>query len=489
MVVLRDYQLRAVSEIRAALGRHKSVVLCLPTGAGKTAIACEMIRRALARNYRCLFLAHRLELVEQARDRLASFGIAAGIIKAGFRETRDATVQVACVPSLIRRDFPPANLVIVDECHHGVSASFMAVIKHYRDADAWIVGLTGTAARLDGKPLAEAFDEIVAPVKTSELISAGFLIDPIVFAPPSISRKGLHKRGGDYSLPELAERMVKLTGSITATWLERAAGLKTVAFAVNVDHSQRIAAAFTELGIKAAHVDGSMSTAERSEVIRKLRAGDIDILSNCSLLGEGWDLPALQCAILARPTASLTVHRQQIGRVMRPPGPVIVLDHAGNHHCHGPVTDEIEWSLTGKAKRVPGPGIRVCPECFANLPAGTPVCPRCGAELSSADEVEPPGVENPGELTRFVAASREDKAEWYRDVLRDASRIGRALGWARHMFRSRFGSWPRLREIERSEYRCPGHVYTMKEYGPKRVDRCEHCYDERTPVSTAAGLT
>lgn len=282
-------------------------LLCLPTGGGKTSVAAEIIRAAVARGNRCIFLVHRRELVDQAVERLAEFGVKAGRILAGHYEVRSLPVQVACIPTLVRRKHWPAELVIVDECAHATSRSWTDVIGRY--PDSFVIGLTATPIRLDGKGLGDIFGCIVEPVSTRALIEQGHLIEPKVFAPP-VDLGGIPVKRGDYSIPELAVRMEKLTGSITKEWLGHARGMKTVAFAVNVEHSQKIVAAFREIGVRAAHIDGGTANHVRAEALRRLRAGDLDLVSNCMVLSEGWDLPSLRCAILARPTKSLALFRQ-----------------------------------------------------------------------------------------------------------------------------------------------------------------------------------
>lgn len=484
---LRPYQQRAVSGLRDALAAHRSVCLALQVGGGKTVIACEMMRLAIERGRRCLFIAHRVELVEQARDRLRAFGIEAGIIKAGFREHRDRAVQVACVPSLVRRKFPPADLVIIDECHHAVSQSWVRVANHYREAGAWIAGITATPARLDGRGLDEIFDAIVEPVTTRELIDGGYLIEPVVFAPPSCDLTGIRKRAGDYAIPELAVRMGKLTGSITEHWMKHGRGRRTLAFAVNVEHSQQIVEALAGVGARAVHIDGNSPAIERARANRRLRDGSLDVVSQCMLWTEGVDIPELDCLIVARPTQSLGLHRQMVGRIMRPADGktgAIVLDHAGNHHEHGPVTEEIAWSLDARtrATRATEP-ITTCLECYAVLPPGAEVCPQCGAARPVREQADPPGVENDGELVRVDLTARRDvplqeKQARYRALVQTASMRGYKLAWARIRYRDEFGVWPRFSMIEGAEYRCTAHEWETKQYGPRTVQRCARCYAE-----------
>ena len=452
-------------------------LLCVGTGAGKTTIAAEVIRRATEKGRRSIFLVHRRELVDQAVERLSQFGIQAGRILAGHPEDRDLPVQVASIPTLLKRKHAPADLVIVDECSHAVSKSWKACLDRY-PPPVIVIGLTATPIRLDGRGLGDLFGCIIEPVTTLELIRQGFLVNPRVFAPP-VDLKGVRVVAGDYSVPELATRMSTLVGSITKTWQEHCAGQRTVAFAVNIAHSQAIVDAFRALGVRIAHVDYTLNPKVRAATLADLRDGRIEIVSQVQLLTEGWDLPSLQCAILARPTKSFALFRQMVGRIMRPPGPVTVLDHAGNHHEHGLVTDPVEWSLDTKRKKKSAiPAVRTCKECFAIIPATESVCPACGME-NEPKETSVPRVENPGELVELQGM----KTEFYRSMVQTAHRRGYTVGWARFRYKEKFGVWPRLRQIERDNYKCSAHKYTLKSYTEwKRVYRCEFCYDERPTV-------
>lgn len=482
---LRDYQERAVDETRSALARNRAVCLVMQVGAGKTVVACEIIRRALERGRKCLFVVHRIELVEQAHDRLARFGIQAGIIKAGYQERRDRPVQVACVPTLIRREFPPADLTILDECHHAMSQSWLKVAKHYREC-GWLVGITATATRLDGRGLGDIFDTLIEPVQTSELLASGHLLEPIVYAPPeSCDRRGIRVRGGDFALPELAERMQRLTGSITKYWQRYGQGRRTLAFAVNVKHSQEIEAALQSVGARAMHVDGASSAGVRTEANQRLRAGTVDVVTQCALWTEGVDIPEIDCILVARPTASLALHRQMIGRGMRPAygkTDCIVLDHAGNHHEHGLVTDPIAWSLDTPERKARAVGsVRTCAVCFAIIPPLAEVCPACGAAIEKRAESQPPGVDNPGELVAFTPkpVPRDEKRDTYRGLVLRASACGYRLGWARNQYRQQFGTWPKLGDMERELYVCAKHDWEERTFGYKRVERCTRCFETR----------
>lgn len=484
---LRGYQIKAVSETRAALAKHRAVCLVMQVGAGKTVVACEIIKRTLERGRRCLFVVHRVELVEQARDRLARFGINAGIIKAGYPERRERPVQIACVPTLVRREFPPAELTIIDECHHAASESWLKVAKHYRDS-GWLVGITACPQRLDGRGLGSVFDVLIEPVTTSELLADGYLIAPTVYVPPdSCDRRGLHIRGGDFALPEIAERMQKLTGSVTEYWLKYGRGRRTLAFAVNIDHSRRMQEALEAVGARAAHVDGTSSKRDRTRANQMLREGRLDVVTQCALWTEGVDIPEIDCLIVARPTQSLSLHRQMLGRGLRPAdgkSDVIVLDHAGNHLAHGLVTDSVEWSLDApKKKQSTAPAVRTCPECFAILPSTVDICPCCGAACTRVSSATPPAVDNPGELVELNMsqlqmtrapernAPQSERESVYKRLVQSASFKGRKLGAARAMYKERFGEWPRFGQIELENYTCASHELENTAYGV----RCKMC--------------
>ena len=476
--VLRDYQERAITLVRECW--RERPILMLPTGAGKTVVASAMIHAAVKKGRRVLFLVHRRELVRQAVTRLADWGIDAGVLAAGWKPSA-SPVQVASIQTLSRRGVRLlAGLVVVDECQHVRAKTWEEILDDYAKSGACTVGLSATPYRLDGRGLGHTFGRIVNPVTVQQLCDEGVLIEPRVFAPPGPDLKGVHKRGGEYVLSELAERMEKLEGNIIDHWLQIAKGMRTVVFAVDIQHSRQLVDRFNEAGVRAAHVDGTFSAGERDAVLDALAAGDLDLVSNCMVLGEGWDLPALECAVLARPTASLALHRQQIGRIMRAaPGKegALVLDHAGNTLRHGRVTDEVEVSLDDRAKRDAALAIKTCPMCFYVCLSTAKECPECGHEFSADTERERP-KESDGKLVEL--GKREHATQVYRDLVRKASRWGNRIGWARYKYKSGHGFWPSDRrglgrgaaKIEADEYSCRGYEAKSRQYGGEVCGRC-----------------
>lgn len=495
---------------------HERPVLVSPTGSGKTYAASQLVHR-LARP--TLWLAHRRELVQQAAGQLAALGLRCGILQAGFQEKRWLPVQVGSVQTLARRELPPAELIVVDECHHAVGESYRKLLAAY--PSAYVLGLTATPFRLDGRGLGSVFRTLIVAATTRELCDDGTLVAPSVFAPPGPTMQGVKITAGDYNLEQAAQRMdtKKLTGNIVTTWLKRAGphthdgasgpahgglwaglesdapagGRRTVVFAINVAHSQHITERFVEAGVRAEHLDGTVPAIARAAILRRLRTGETTVLSNCMVLTEGWDLPALEVAVIARPTASLNLHLQMLGRIMRAAhgkAGALVLDHAGNHGRHGAVTDDIEYSLedqrgaTVKKKDGEAP-TRTCPSCYLVCPAGCHECPECGHAFT-VDTPLP--EETPGELVPFEARRRawegweaqrkahgfrdgyslaryrdafgefpvvadgqivdpatagwEAKRAEYRRLVAVARRKGWKEGWAAVMFQKRFGTWP-----------------------------------------------
>jgi superfamily II DNA or RNA helicase len=240
----------------------------------------------------------------------------------------------------------------------------------------------------------------------------------------------------------------KLIGDVVKTYRELADGMQGIVFAVDREHSRSMTEAFVAAGIRAAHVDGSMNRNDRKRAVDAFRAGDIAILSNCELFGEGFDVPNVSYVGLARPTQSLALHLQQVGRALRVlPGKshAVIADHAGNAFRHGLPDDERSWTLEGrkKGKRgASGPSdalpVRQCLECYQVSPSTADHCPGCGVVFPARER---PVCFEEGELfelERLDAKRREKeerKAEERRceslgDWIALAKKRGYKTGWA-----------------------------------------------------------
>lgn len=387
MIKLRPYQAQAIADARDAYrAGHRAVLFQLPTGGGKTVTASTVVHGAAEKGNSTWWLTHRRELAGQASRTFYDLGIPHGTIQAGFVSHPHALVQVASIQTIARRldQLAPPDLIVFDEAHHLGAASWEAIFNRYPRAR--ILGLTATPWRLDGQGLGRWFGHMVRGPSTADLIEAGSLSAYRLFAPATPDLTGVATAQGDYQRSALSKAMDKpqIVGDAIGHYTRLCPGKRAVAFAAGVQNSINIAAQFNEAGIPAEHVDGSMPTEARDDAVERFRRGETLILSNADLFGEGFDVPAIEAAILLRPTKSLSLHLQQVGRALRPcegKAEAIILDHAGNSLMHGLPDDARDWSLEDRERRKKSdPGdtpVRQCGECFfVYRPA--PACPQCG---------------------------------------------------------------------------------------------------------------
>lgn len=409
--VLREYQERGVSGIRDAFRRgRRSVCYVAPTGSGKTVVMSYIANGAKAKGNRMTILVHRSELVRQTSKALESFGVPHSFIVSGEQAWPDTPVQIAMVGTLVNRmNAMPPDLLMIDEFHHGVADSYLQIMQRYPEAK--VLGLTATPQRLDGKGLGTICEELVMGPTVQELIDRGFLCRPIYYAPPTdLDMSGVNKVGGDFNRRQSAERVdrPKITGSAVEHYQKICPGVPAVAFCVNVAHAEHVRDQFNAAGIPAASIDGRLSDADREDRVDALTTGRIKVLTSVDVISEGFDLKSCSAAILLRPTESLSLHLQQIGRILRPEeGKVAsVLDHVGNCMRHGLAEETREWSLAGKVgKKKSANGTQTslltCPKCHAvHVPADC--CPQCQHQYPARDRVV---AQVDGQLAQLTAAA------------------------------------------------------------------------------------
>ena len=442
-MTLRPYQNQLANDIRAAFGSGANRPLAVsPTGSGKTVLFSYITSQVLKRGSRVIIVAHRREILDQISATLKRVGVPHGFIQAG-KSASTQPAMVASIQTLARRldTIPAPDLVIIDEAHHSVSKSYVQMFAAWPTAK--FIGVTATPERLDGKGLGAMFDRMVMGPSVQWLIDNGFLAQPVYYAPREVvDLSQVHTVAGDFDRSE-AEEIVdtpRITGDAVTHYVRFCNRQRAVAFCISVAHAQHVADIFNSCGIPAASIDGTLDPEVRKQRVEDLTAGKILVLTSCELISEGFDLPAVNAAILLRPTHSLSMHLQQVGRALRPyPGKTnaIILDHVGNCLRHGLAEQERDWDLGGREKRLKKSSLvetKQCSKCFAIF-AGT-VCPQCGSQREIATrEIE----EVDGELQRLsiedISKKREERREEGKcktlDDFRALAKLrGYKLGWA-----------------------------------------------------------
>ena len=452
---LRTYQQRAIDDLRNAYrSGARAPLLVLATGGGKTCIFSAIAQSAAAKGNRVLILVHRRELIHQASSKLQWIGLQHGIIAAGVPAT-DAPVQIASVQTLARRlariDWQP-GLIIIDEAHHATAGQWARILDHW--PNAYRLGVTATPCRLDGCGLRGTFDTMVLGPSVADLIGVGFLSPARIYAPPVVADlQSIRSRGGDYANDQAAAAMDRptVTGDAIAHYQRLAAGQQAIAFCCNVKHAVSVCDAFKTAGIAAELLLGG--TQDRDQGVADFAAHRTRVLVTVDVVSEGFDVPAASCAILLRPTQSLGLYLQQVGRVLRPaPGKdaAIILDHVGNVLRHGFPDDPRDWSLDDRmrcTRGTPAPSVRTCPECFAAFKPA-PICPVCGAQCQPIKSRKIQQIA--GELQelkrtakviefedRHARRSEVGRARTLADLLMVAKNRGYSPGWAYRIHQAR----------------------------------------------------
>lgn len=388
---LRPYQQKAVEEALHALARSGSAVLQMPTGAGKTKAATEIIANHGGIVW---FVCHRREIERQAARAFREAGIEFGIVSPRSKPDYSKRVQIVLVGTLARRvaDLPAPSLVIWDECHH-VAAKSWAEIREAL-TDALHLGLTATPERFDGKGLREWFAELIPGPSIPDLIPE-FLSTYSYFSPSSPDLTAARMQAGDYAKGDAAKIMNTpvLIGDAFREYREKADGKRALAFCVTREASKALVERFQAEGVPAVHIDANTKDDEREAAVDDLVAGRIKLISNVEVFTEGVDIPEIDAVILLRPTKSPTLFFQMVGRVLRKAegkAGAVILDHAGLVEDHGRLNDPWTWSIDGgaaKARRKASAGFRKCPKCKFCPQEREPVCSACGYEYPTGREV------------------------------------------------------------------------------------------------------
>ena len=412
-VTLRPFQVACRDQVyQAWADGARNVLMVIPTGGGKTVVFSDIMASYSAPS---IAIAHRQELVSQISLALARNGVRHRIIGPAQVARICTSIHIAdlganyidptnkCavagVDTLIRMDpntnwFRQIRLVVQDEAHHLLVKNKWGAAQQMFP-NAYGLGVTATPCRADGNGLGRQADGIIDKMVIGpgmrELIEAGWLSEYRIFAPPSdLDLTGVTvSASGDFSPPKLSEAVHKshIVGDVVDHYLRIAPGKLGVTFAVDVAAAGEIAEAYRSKGVAAEVVSAKTPDALRAAILRRFRSREVIQLVNVDLFGEGFDLPAIECISMARPTQSYGLFAQQFGRALRPmegKTHAFIIDHVGNVHRHGLPDAPRAWSLDRRERRtrtsvdivIP---VRTCPNCTAAYERVHPRCPYCGS--------------------------------------------------------------------------------------------------------------
>jgi superfamily II DNA or RNA helicase len=399
---LRLYQQDAKNAIRTAFqDNYLRVLFESPTGSGKTVTFADMARDAVLNGLVVMILVDRKELLEQAKKKLMEYGLNPSLITAGRTGKTGASCYIATVQTLVKRNFPPIDLLIVDEAHKQI---FDKVLDREEYRKIFVIGATATPYRT-GKmtQLSKHYNTMVSTISISELIKSGYLVPAITYGAKVDTSKIKIKRG-DFDTQELYKAFDKPTlyAGVVDKYLKFAKGTKAICFNINVEHSKKVTASFNAAGISAVHLDGSTPKKEREGILSAFAKGVFKILCNVEVLTTGYDEWTIETVIVNLATKSLPKWLQMAGRGSRitpsqfkdMPGYLQkehfnLIDMGGNVFSFGFWEQQRKYSLTHKTKdSVDAAPVKSCPEdktdendrtgCGAIVPAPAPICKHCG---------------------------------------------------------------------------------------------------------------
>jgi len=393
-VELRPYQTHLIDQTITALDNYKRVCLCAAVGSGKTVMARAMIEKFISQGKRVAFVVNRLELVKQTIRTFSSEKVS--VLKAGFEKHFDASkpIQIIMIQTWHARrpsigDF---DFILIDEFHlfeQGVMAeNFLSTFNQ-----AKIIGLTATPITADGFML-ENYDFLIDTYRTRDLQALGFLVkDRWYSSPKNLELENVGLQGGEYVESILSQLMgqKKIVMDALQNFIKFAKNKKTIVFAVDIAHAEKLHAEFLEAGFNFEILHSKIDNLDkvRDGILQRFKNGETHGIINVGILTTGFDDPSIECVLLARPTKSLRLYIQMVGRALRiydGKSEALILDCANNMWEHGLATDNFNFNIPRVEKiRKPKRIMRECPECESANSYTAEVCCFCGFEFEKSE--------------------------------------------------------------------------------------------------------
>ena len=469
MIEQRQYQADDVNNAMNHGGNDRPIH-CAPTGSGKTVIQALVAKREMDRGNRTAILTPRVEIFDQTHSMLKEVcgdqnvaTLRARRIGEGWDASRP--VHVVSWPTLIARTkrltswFPTVDRVLVDECHLSMAPKILTMLEYYQDR-AVVDGYTATPARMTGKGLGRYFTEIKNVISVRQLTKDGYLAPVEYWGGATPDLKGIKIQRGDYETGKLSDACVVLVGDAVDNWLRLASDRHTIVFAVDIAHCEMLAHRFKQVGIKAAALHVRLDQDDRDEIVRQFKAQKIQVLVNVSIASYGFDAPSVNCIQACRPTKSIVLHLQMIGRGMRPKvdgSELMVLDHAGNVPSLGQADDLFRWRLDDGKKacenwskneesgEADDAKTHECQECHYIFTRSR-VCPRCGWKVpfSKRDVAATDAdlVLIGKSLVKRLPEGWPSHEVFYAMLMHHAKRLNYSPKWPDAMFKQRCDVWP-----------------------------------------------
>jgi DNA repair protein RadD len=471
-VELYPYQQELIKKLYSVIRQgEKRILLYAPTGAGKTVIVSSIIKDALSRSRNVLFLVHRNELVQQTIATLKKFDVEAGVIKAGWKADDSLPTQVASIQTLASRGTPESlDIVFIDECH--TTSYYQACRDLLEHHTGLIIGITATPWRTRKQEgLSEHYAQMVTAPLPFQLIDMGFLVPPVYYGYNNeIDFKKVRTRAGEFAVEDLDVvcNTPAVIGKIVQEYSRLAQGRTCICFTVNVEHAKNISETFCRAGIAASHIEASTHAMVRSEKYDQLDRGEIKVLSSVGVLTEGFDVRSVSSIILARPTQSVALNYQMVGRGIRTcpekgKTDCVILDFANNTERHGMVQmlDSVEMDSPMETE---GAALtKSCPVCNAVVPLSETTCPNCGYTFPLCDG-EGDKKERLEDLIKLLPPDEKKKRQVFCKYAKYAFEEGYRPTWAETMFKKKYNKWPKPIHRFAAVFGEDGHLENQEAY-------------------------